>query len=340
MSTTITYKERFVCFVCETKFETQLVLDNHQTINTASDPWKCIAQKKVQTAQDLFLKSFEEVDKSEICCSVCGKKIIGKNALDKHMKFYHKPKDKTCKICGWKLGKENSLNGHMKRIHSLIKCNLCRVICRGKHDLDKHWEQIHENKETLLHDTIDKKVKTQSKLHKERQGKHPSAAQSKSKKKNTKDSHDPKVKLDEQENISGIFKRLKHNSHSPDQSKGFDERTRTTIQFDIMEDGNKSDLLTRENMQSLEKEKRSTKIPKHLTKEENRELNLEIERLRILEQKRKETTDVKIEGSKTKKKTRYLKCNKCSSLFIKREDLVRHSKMFHLKIARKFKEKV
>ena len=108
-----------ICQVCDTEFDSEILLDSH----------------------------LRSIHITRIKCDLCEFRSISRNKLWKHMNQVHNKK--KCSICSAEFDSKFLLQSHIVLIHKII-CEICDLIHFSHKQLKLHMDIIHKGKKTLL----------------------------------------------------------------------------------------------------------------------------------------------------------------------------------------------
>ena len=152
----ISNQEPSICQVCQREFASRRALESHSITH----------EKKIE--------SFD--------CSECGKVLLKKKGLKKHMKNIHKKiimrnettvtEEKSqfyeCNQCGKRKSKPNKLSEHIRTVHtnpSLLVCKLCDKRLSSTNKLSEHIRTVHKNPSLLVCKFCDKRLSSSNYLN-------------------------------------------------------------------------------------------------------------------------------------------------------------------------------
>lgn len=163
------------CVVCDKTFVLQYQLNAHQnSCHVAYEKVVCkfcslpyLGPEKLKNhVKHTHLK------KREVCpftCSICGKVLYLKSALEKHEKSHNEVKEMVvCEICGKSCSGKSGLIAHMKYNHKtvneVIKCLKCSKEFKTKRMLNRHTNAAHKPKVPAVCEICGKTLKSKEQL--------------------------------------------------------------------------------------------------------------------------------------------------------------------------------
>ncbi|XP_057665113.1 zinc finger protein 254-like [Diorhabda carinulata] len=137
-------RNKLVCRICSTKFETKEEVKVHEEIHKTHICDKCgAAFLKKSYLQDHQLMHSEE---RRYGCKVCGKAFKHRHTLSVHKKTHEDVRGFICEVCGDSFRARATLHTHTLLKHSDIKnfpCPSCNLRFNLKSSRDKHFVRKH-----------------------------------------------------------------------------------------------------------------------------------------------------------------------------------------------------
>ncbi|CAB3257552.1 unnamed protein product [Arctia plantaginis] len=148
----LTHENHFSCRYCS------LVFNNKNDIEIHT---------KSHTKEHLLTSPFS--------CHVCGKILLSKFTLNRHLEIHSGIKRFACNVCGLKFTQKSLVKRHYLRKHDpsvkieKVKCDLCKKLVR---DLEKHMEIHDADKRKCFCDMCGKNYPTNNALNRHKKHKH------------------------------------------------------------------------------------------------------------------------------------------------------------------------
>lgn len=137
---------KFTCEICKQEFASHYRWHAHQFIMHCPKKVQCdLCGKTVINREYLRRHMFQHLKSP---CAFCDK-LISKLTIKRHILYMHtETPSADCEICKKKFKSEKNLKVHVKRIHSsleLWKCNFCVKKFRMKGNLKTHLKNVHKD---------------------------------------------------------------------------------------------------------------------------------------------------------------------------------------------------
>lgn len=137
-------RNKLVCRICSTKFETKEEVKQHEEIHKTHICDQCgAAFLKKSYLQDHQLMHSEE---RRYGCKVCGKAFKHRHTLSVHKKTHEDVRGFICEVCGDSFRARATLHTHTLLKHSDVKnfpCPSCNLRFNLKSSRDKHFVRKH-----------------------------------------------------------------------------------------------------------------------------------------------------------------------------------------------------
>ena len=131
-----------MCQVCDTEFDSEILLDSHiRSIHI--NRIKCDVCEFRSISRHKLWKHMNQVHNKKKCLT-CSAEFDSKFLLHSHIVLIHKM---VCEICDLSFISQTQLKLHMDIIHKgkkTLPCNVCKTKFRLKQDLTEHMKESHK----------------------------------------------------------------------------------------------------------------------------------------------------------------------------------------------------
>ena len=130
------------CPNCRLWFPTRQLLISHET--KIHQRHKCTYCKATfATVENAILHKEHQ---HNLQCTICGKKLVYKTSLRKHIDIEHEKKRYECDICQKTFTQHRNLTKHTKAVHYKLKhtCPICKKELSMSHDMTHHLKRVHK----------------------------------------------------------------------------------------------------------------------------------------------------------------------------------------------------
>ena len=145
-------KEKYKCTVCGQCFARQYTLDTHERIHTGAKPFKCphcdICFRQSGTRRN-HVRAVHAKERPFVC-EYCGKTFAHKSSITVHIRIHTNEKPHQCQTCKRTFTDRATCSKH-QTTHSgakPYKCKVCSKCFSQKSNLKRHFQNIHEDRET------------------------------------------------------------------------------------------------------------------------------------------------------------------------------------------------
>ncbi|XP_046744964.1 zinc finger and BTB domain-containing protein 11-like isoform X2 [Diprion similis] len=134
----------FHCNLCEKRYGTAVLLEEHINSHTGAKPYKCkVCDFATSNRQVLSYHKTTHKPAKDISCEVCGKKFFSNCRMRAHMIVHNKDRSLMCRLCSTYLCNAEALKKHYDKVHTRdYVCSVCGVRTRSKKALTNH-ENVH-----------------------------------------------------------------------------------------------------------------------------------------------------------------------------------------------------
>ncbi|CAL4131663.1 unnamed protein product, partial [Meganyctiphanes norvegica] len=124
---------------------------NIETIFLANNnnlKWDCtLCDEKFSKRHNLKQHMLVHAESDVFTCSVCDYKTLRSNRLKVHMRMHTGERPFNCSECDFASTQQGNLKNHILRYHiQELKCSECKMLFKGKINLNKHKESAHSSK--------------------------------------------------------------------------------------------------------------------------------------------------------------------------------------------------
>ncbi|XP_055622233.1 zinc finger protein 845-like [Toxorhynchites rutilus septentrionalis] len=163
------------CEVCQKKYSSKNLLDDHMNMHSGRRPFKCdMCPKDFASKYTLaaHLKTHQERERV-FSCKECGKGFYSQNNLIQHEKIHTGVRDYVCPDCGKTFMSQHNLDIH-KIVHLNYKPFVCRTCGKGfarKAEIKDH-ERTHTGERPFVCDICDASFSQRSNLQSHKRATH------------------------------------------------------------------------------------------------------------------------------------------------------------------------
>nr|XP_019527096.2 zinc finger protein 761-like [Aedes albopictus] len=163
------------CEVCEKKYSSKNLLDEHMNMHSGKRPFKCsLCPKDFASKYTLTAHMKIHQDRERLySCKECGKGFYSQNNLIQHEKIHSGVRDYRCPDCGKTFMSQHNLDIH-KIVHLNYKPFVCRTCGKGfarKAEIKDH-ERTHTGERPFVCDICDASFSQRSNLQSHKRATH------------------------------------------------------------------------------------------------------------------------------------------------------------------------
>jgi hypothetical protein len=138
---------RYVCDVCDFRFETKNQRDQHKQKVHVIPEYECeLCAKLFKTAADLKTHMLVHDDENNFVCDICQMRFKFPVSLNKHKRVMHEnERSYVCALCDETFTTSTTLFDHFQSVHEnkFYKCTGCLLKFRSEDKLKRHHNNLH-----------------------------------------------------------------------------------------------------------------------------------------------------------------------------------------------------
>lgn len=136
----------FTCYICEKQFFAEYALWKHVDVHVEGTTKLCDICGANFAHGAPFRRHVIMCQKQPLVCSICGKQVLTKSGIQRHMAAHEKDFAFHCDRCGEKFQSQKYLNVHLAKEHGIgksYKCSKCDKVFYLRCTFVRH-EKVHE----------------------------------------------------------------------------------------------------------------------------------------------------------------------------------------------------